>query len=132
MGSYELNCVVRVVLSSYANTARLQEASIARGVQARLATKSLPLAMSEEEFYALNLKIAALEVQREPLLEQRLRAVSTVLIANGSRAATGFSNSNNDDLVSVRLEGARFFGFADGKRTRFSANNSLEAEASME
>jgi hypothetical protein len=53
--------------------------------------------MSEEEFYALNLKIAALEVQREPLLEQRLRAVSTVLIANGSRAATGFSNSNNDD-----------------------------------
>jgi hypothetical protein len=74
LGSHELNCVVRVVLSSYANTARLQEASIARGVHARLATKSLPLAMFEEEFYALNLKIAALEVQREPLLEQRLRA----------------------------------------------------------
>jgi hypothetical protein len=71
LGSYELNCVVRVVLSSYANTARLQEASIARGVQARLATKSLPLAMSEEEFNALNLEIAALEVQLEPLLERR-------------------------------------------------------------
>jgi len=46
------------------------------------------------------------------------------------------SNSNNNDLASVRvLEGARFFGFAvsaDGKRTRFSANNSLEAEDSME
>jgi len=69
-------------------TARLQEASIARGVHARLATKSLPLAMSEEEFNALNLEIAALEVQLEPLFERRLRAVSTVSIANGSRATT--------------------------------------------